>query len=107
MITPHDIQTLFGNNLRLIRHKTNLSQMGLSQKTGKSHTFINNMENGKKWVSPETLSVLCNALNVPAYEFFLTDDIRKENSAITIKSKHTQLLENIREMVARYGEEPE
>ena len=107
MLTPHDIQTLFGNNLRQIRRKNNLSQMGLSDKTGKSHTFINNMENGKKWASPETLCALCNELNVPAYEFFLTDDIRKENSAINIKSKHTQLLENIREMVSRYGEEPE
>ncbi len=107
MITPHDIQTLFGNNLRIIRRKSNLSQMALSEKTGKSHTFINNMENGKKWVSPETLSVLCNALNVPVYEFFLTEDVRKENSAITIQRKHTQLLETMRDLVARYGEEQE
>ena len=107
MITPHDIQTLFGNNLRLIRRKNNLSQLGLSEKTGKSHTFINNMENGKKWVSPETLAALCAALNVPVYEFFLTDDIRNANTALTIKRNHEQLLGSIREMVARYGEEPE
>ena len=107
MNTTDDLLTLFGNNLRLLRSKNNLSQMAFSELTEKSHTFINNIENGKKWISAETLFNFCRVLNVPPYEFFLTEDIRNADSAMTIKTNHKQLLVNLKEMAAKYGEEQE
>lgn len=105
MNTPKDILALFGNNLRLLRHKKNLSQLALSEITGKSHTFINNIENGKKWISAETLSILCTALDASEYEFFLTDDIRDTNTVMALTKKHKEFLGGIKEMVSRYGED--
>lgn len=99
------MQTLFGNNLRLLRHKKNLSQLALSEKTEKSHTFINNIENGKKWISAETLSILCIALNASPYEFFLTDEIRDTNAVMAITKKHKEFLGGIKDMVSKYGED--
>ncbi len=102
MNTPDELLKLFGNNLRLLRRKSGLSQMAFSEKTKKSHTFINNIENGKKWISADTLDTFCRVLKVPPYEFFLTDDIRSENSAMKLKSSQKQLVESLLEMAAQY-----
>lgn len=107
MNTPDDLLQLLGNNLRMLRRKNKLSQMAFAEKTEKSQTFINNIENGKKWISVETLSDFCRVLNVPPYEFFLTEDIRNEKNALNMLSKHKQFIGHIREMFARYGEDTE
>ncbi|HPX14730.1 MAG TPA: helix-turn-helix transcriptional regulator [Treponemataceae bacterium] len=107
MNTPDDLLKLLGNNLRMLRRKNNLSQMAFAEKTEKSQTFINNIENGKKWISVETLSTFCRVLKVPPHEFFITEDIRNEKNALNILSKHKQFIEHIREMFTKYGEETE
>lgn len=38
-----------------------------------AHNFINDIENGKKWISPKTLEKLCDTLGVDAYQFFLPE----------------------------------
>lgn len=35
-----------------------------------THNFINDIENGRKWVSPDTLAKLSNALKIEPYQFF-------------------------------------
>ena len=37
-------------------------------------TFINDIENCKKWVSPETLAKFATFFNVPVSEFFAVQD---------------------------------
>jgi transcriptional regulator with XRE-family HTH domain len=59
-----------------LRKQNNLSQLELAEKADLSLTFINNIENGKKWVSPETLSILCAVLNAYPFEFFVTTTCR-------------------------------
>jgi transcriptional regulator with XRE-family HTH domain len=36
-----------------------------------AHNFINDIENGRKWVSPDTLAKLANALKIEPYQFFI------------------------------------
>lgn len=45
--------------------------MQLAEKADLTFNFINDIENGKKWVSPSTLSKLSTALDVQPYHFFL------------------------------------
>ena len=51
----------------------NLSQINLASEAGLTHNFINDIENGKKWVSPESIAKLAIALKAEPYQFFLSD----------------------------------
>jgi transcriptional regulator with XRE-family HTH domain len=68
--TGVDINLLFGKNLKRIRTQKNVSQLTLANKADLAHTFINDIENGRKWISSETLAKLANALETDLYQFF-------------------------------------
>ncbi|MCL2319215.1 MAG: helix-turn-helix domain-containing protein [Treponema sp.] len=68
-----NIRSLFSRNLKRLRTMANLSQMNLAANAGLTHNFINDIENGKKWVSPETIAKLATALRAEPYQFFLAD----------------------------------
>jgi transcriptional regulator with XRE-family HTH domain len=40
---------------------------------GLTHNFINDIENGKKWVSAETVAKLAVALKAEPYQFFISE----------------------------------
>ena len=70
-----NIRSLFSKNLRRLRSNSNLSQVSLAVRAGLTHNFINDIENGKKWVSPETLGKLATALKAEPYQFFISDSV--------------------------------
>ncbi len=61
---------LFGKNLKRFRLKAGLSQAALAEESNLTHAFINNIENGKKWISCKTMAQLCCALGVEPHQFF-------------------------------------
>jgi transcriptional regulator with XRE-family HTH domain len=69
---PNEIQEIFSANIRRLRKTADITQLVLAKKAGLTYNFINDIENGKKWVSPETLSKLSKALEVEPYHFFLS-----------------------------------
>jgi len=71
--TKEYISKLFGKNLKRFRNITKLSQMELAIKADMAPNFINDIENGKKWVSATTIGKLANALKVEPYKFFKPD----------------------------------
>ena len=103
MKNPSILQ-LLGNNLRLLRTKNNLSQLDLSTRTGLSNTFINNIENGKKWVSSETLAILCEALHARPADFLNESGAKPETgpSDYRIRDSHARMLLELDEFIARY-----
>ncbi|MBD5447396.1 MAG: helix-turn-helix transcriptional regulator [Treponema sp.] len=70
-MTEHEIRMVLGQNLKLFRKRSGISQMQLAEKTDLTFNFINDIENGKKWISPTTLSKLSEALGAQPYHFFL------------------------------------
>ncbi|MDR0400944.1 MAG: helix-turn-helix domain-containing protein [Treponema sp.] len=68
-----EIRRIFARNLRRLRESQNISQLELSTKTGLTHNFINDIENCRKWVSPETLAKFAGALRVQPFQFFLSE----------------------------------
>ena len=104
MSTPPDIPSILGESLKMLRKRNGLSQLELSAKTGLSHTFINNIENGKKWVSSETLAILCEALHARPGEFFTEIGAESEERApdYRIRDSHARMLLELDEFVARY-----
>jgi transcriptional regulator with XRE-family HTH domain len=68
-----EVRRLFARNLKRLRELRNISQLDLSGMTGLTHNFINDIENCKKWVSPESLARFARALQVQPFQFFLSE----------------------------------
>jgi transcriptional regulator with XRE-family HTH domain len=71
--TGMEVRLIFARNLRRLRERQNISQLELSSLTGLTHNFINDIENCKKWISPETLAKFATALQVQPFQFFLSE----------------------------------
>lgn len=72
-MTDKEIRVLFSRNLKRIRGGQGISQLSLANMAGLTHAFINDIENCKKWISPETLAQFCTVLNVEPFQFFLSE----------------------------------
>ena len=69
-MTERDVKELFGYNLKRIRKEKKLSQMDLANRLDMHFTFISDIENGKKWVSPETIAKIATFLNIEPFQLF-------------------------------------
>ena len=96
-----EVKKLFGYNLKRLRKQKKISQIELSEKVDLAFTFISDIENGKKWVSPETIEKLSKFLDVEIYQFFLPEDyvFQKDKS---IESFANEINESIRKIELRY-----
>ncbi len=65
-----EIRRILSDNLKRLRKQRGLSQLKFANELGMALTFINDIENCKKWVSPETLAKFATFFNVPVAEFF-------------------------------------
>ena len=102
MKQSYNVKQIVENNLRKIRNRRKLSQLDLSDRTGRSLTYINNIENGKKFLSEKTLQLLCTALEAYPFEFFLTDDIPNLDQAYEIQKEQEKMLNDLNEVLSRY-----
>lgn len=105
MNKTYDIAHIFGNNMRILRNKKGISQLDLALQTGRTQTFINKIENGRKWVSPETLALICRELDAFPYQFFLTDDATDQGAGYAAQRQQTQMILDLREVISRYEKE--
>jgi transcriptional regulator with XRE-family HTH domain len=68
-------QNLLSENLKRFRSNLKMSQMKLAEQCNLSTNFISDLENGKVWVSAETLDKLCSVLGIDLYRLFLARDL--------------------------------
>ena len=59
------IKLIFGLKLKQIRTDKNLSLFGLSKLSGLSKSYLNEIENGKKYPKPDKIVILSDKLDVP------------------------------------------
>ncbi|MDR2738230.1 MAG: helix-turn-helix domain-containing protein [Treponema sp.] len=90
-----EIKAILGKNLKRFRAKRKLSQLQLAVKAGLTHNFINDLENGKKWLSPKTLGKLSKVLVMEPYQFFVPEALLPVQAA-------TALIERIDDMTDDY-----
>ena len=75
-----EVRRIFAENLKKLRKQKGLSQLKLSNEMQIAFTFINDIENCKKWVSPETIARFATFFGVPVSAFF-QDDIDGTNNS--------------------------
>jgi transcriptional regulator with XRE-family HTH domain len=105
----NDIRELFSKNLKQLRHLNHLSQLALSAKAGLAHNFVNDIENGKKWVSPNTIAKLATALDTDPGVFFTANPLGgKETKKISgyldeINEQFNKAVEDIKTSYLKQG----
>ncbi len=60
---PESIRTLFAKNLRLLRHKKNMSQEQLAEVADLHRTYVSSVERGERNISLDNIEKLANALD--------------------------------------------
>jgi transcriptional regulator with XRE-family HTH domain len=65
------VQELFTENLRFWRKKKRISQLKLSEMVNLSPNYLNAVENGKNFPSPEVIQHLSDCLEILPYQLFL------------------------------------
>ncbi|MDR1903031.1 MAG: helix-turn-helix domain-containing protein [Treponema sp.] len=64
-------QETFVKNLRFFRKKRGLSQLKFSEMINISPNYLNAVENGKNFPSPEVIQSIVKALDILPYQLFL------------------------------------
>jgi len=65
------IQRLFVQNLRFLRNEKGLSQVKFSELLAISPNYLNAVENGKNFPSPEVLQRMVDVLDIMPHQLFL------------------------------------
>jgi len=73
-MTEHELRGILSKNIKRYRHSRNLSQADLAEKLDISVNFLCNIENGNRWISPQTMAKFVSALNIEPYELFKTEN---------------------------------
>jgi len=77
-----ELRAIFGKNVKLYRNRRNWSQADLAEYANISINFLGDIERGKKWPHPDTLTKMADALEIKVFELFLEED-----TAVNLKTK--------------------
>ena len=88
-------------NLKRARINMKLSQLALATELEMAHNFINDIEHGKKWVSPDTIEKLCSVLKIDAYQLFLPENDAVADKDAAIAACCNDILEETAKAVAK------
>jgi len=97
-----DIQYLFSRNLKRIRSEANISQLTLANMADLTHNFINDIENGKKWVSAKSIGKLATALRVEPYQFFLSESRWNDKEMEIISTYLDEITDSVYKKLSEY-----
>jgi len=78
-----EIRDIFRKNIKLFRNRRNWSQSDLAEFAEISINYVGDIERGKKWPHPDTLSRLADALGIRVFELF----IEEENMDISLETQ--------------------
>ena len=71
------IRLIFGFKVRYLRQQAHFSYAELSEKTGLSTSYLNDIEKGKRYPKPDKITALASALNVD-YNYMVATNASKK-----------------------------
>ena len=82
-----ELRAIFGKNVRIYRNRRNWSQADLAEQANISINFLGDIERGKKWPHPETLTKLADALDIRVFELFMEEDNELNSKAKNLMNR--------------------
>ena len=86
-----ELQHIFSTNLKNARNRAHISQLKLAEKADLSVGYICDLENERRWGTPETFARLANALDISAYELLLPTSATISKEALSQQKTVTKL----------------
>jgi transcriptional regulator with XRE-family HTH domain len=83
-MTEKECRSLLSANIKQYRSRLGLSQLTLALELDISPNFLSDIETGKKWVSPDTLARLANALHIEIYDLFRPQQVPSDDITAVI-----------------------
>jgi transcriptional regulator with XRE-family HTH domain len=75
-----EIREILSKNIKDQRRKLGLSQLALSIQAGLAHNYVNDIENMKKWPSPESLAKVLSGLEIEPVQLFIANPLDAKRS---------------------------
>ena len=100
-------QTKFIENLRFWRKKRGISQLKLSEMVNISPNYLNAVENGKNFPSPEVIQNISETLELMPYQLFLeypAEDVPVNIMVYDLLEKKQKFIKEITEIIKKYDE---
>jgi len=100
-------QRLFIKNLRFWRKKSGISQLKLSEMVNISPNYLNAVENGKNFPSPEIIQSIADILGLMPYQLFLehpAEDVSSGIIASDLTMIKQRLVKEINDLIDKYQE---
>lgn len=91
-------QDLFIRNLRFYRTNAGYSQLKFSELINLTPNYLNAVENGKYFPSPEVIDKICKALGILHYQLFLEQPEISFNDST--KNQATQAINKLKQEVS-------
>jgi transcriptional regulator with XRE-family HTH domain len=98
-------QTIFIRNLRFLRGKKGISQQKLSRIIDISPNYLNAIENGKNFPSPEVIQAMSDALEVLPYQLFLEEPVERDPAAQDKPGMKEILIQDLVHIKQRFNNE--
>ena len=97
----HDLATVIGNNLCVLRADVGLTQEELAESAGISTSFYANLERGNKGVSVAVLYKLAECLGVTVDRLLYepTEDTHIKNIEMLLSGQSPELIASIEKMI--------
>ncbi|MBR4322536.1 helix-turn-helix domain-containing protein [Treponema sp.] len=90
------LQELFINNIRFYRTKANFTQIDFAAEIEVSPNYLNAVENGKYFPSPDVLQRMCDSLELSPYQLFLE---QPEISNLQNKAEYQQTIMSLKQEI--------
>jgi len=90
------LQELFINNIRFYRTKANFTQIDFAAEIEVSPNYLNAVENGKYFPSPDVLQRMCDSLELSPYQLFLE---QPEISNLQNKAEYQQTIMSMKQEI--------
>jgi transcriptional regulator with XRE-family HTH domain len=80
-MTERELLKILSANVKLHRGFCGWTQAELAEKIGISINFLSDIETGKKWASPNTMTKFADAFSIEVYELLRPVDFLSDNTA--------------------------
>ena len=90
------LQKVFINNLRFYRTKANFTQVDFAAEIDVSKNYLNAVENGKYFPSPDVLQKMCDSLSLSPFQLFLE---QPEITNIQSKTEYQQAMLSLKQEI--------
>jgi len=100
-------QKLFIGNLRFWRKRRGISQLKLSEMVNISPNYLNAVENGKNFPSPEVIQHISDILELMPYQLFLEQPAEEASGNAVIYDlvvNKQRFIKDLNEVIKKYQE---